>query len=194
RGQIAAERPRSTIDRASIAPPLGNPHHHAPHEDARAPPGGSCDGDTRARLGRDSRSRDAETRRQNRYWQMISPQARIEVPCWTETNAAPRPGETCGGATTLKTALPAPLAVNVMSTTLLPEPHDVPPVKTSEVYWTPGERPLIASWTLTSPEFSTLSWAVPLMPEAPNCVMSAVPVVGFAANATEAARSAARAT
>src|SRR5215831_7638469 len=101
----------------------------------RRPPGGSV-----------SCSHDAETRRESRYWKMISPQDRTAVPCWTEMEADTRDGPTCGGATTLKLAFPAPLAVNVWSMTLGPAPHVALDEKTREVYVTPGERPLSVSW------------------------------------------------
>src|SRR5215471_12857359 len=104
--------------------------HNSPPEGAHAPPGGFGEEDTRAREEKDSRSRDAETRREQRYCTTISPQARsaLSLTRWTEMEAAPSVGLTCGGATTLKLALPEALAVNVMSTALVPEPHVVLPV------------------------------------------------------------------
>src|SRR5215831_13040694 len=63
-------------------------------------------------VGSVSRSRDAETRREKRYW--MAPQARSALPCSTDTEEDPSTGETCSGATVLKLNFPLLGAVNVM--------------------------------------------------------------------------------
>src|SRR6516165_1462121 len=69
-------------------------------------------------MGRVSRSRDAESRREEHYW--MAPQARSALPCSTDTEANPSTGETCSGATVLMLILPLLGAVNVMTRALVP--------------------------------------------------------------------------
>src|SRR5262249_34356456 len=133
------------------------------------------------------------------YWTTTSPQARSVPGASIEMEAPPwKRGRAAGGMSVLKVAFPDLLAVSRATgtrTTLTPEPHDVVLRYMTETNRTPGLRRLIDPRIFACPDSSSIfRSAVPMTPEPATSLMTAEADWGFAANATEATRSATRAT